>query len=65
MMNMVQMLQSFPNFMQMMRGQNPDAILQNMKQTGRITQQQIEQATQQANSMMQQMSQFKAMFGFK
>lgn len=65
MMNMVQMLQQFPNFMQMMRGQNPDAILQNMKQTGRITQQQIDQATQQANSMMQQMSQFKAMFGFK
>lgn len=65
MMNMVQMLQSFPNFMQMMRGQNPDAILQQMKQTGRITQQQINQATAQANSMMQQMNQFKAMFGFK
>ena len=63
--NMMQMIQSFPGFMHSMRGQNPDQIINNMIQTGRINQQQVEQAKQQAQTIMGQMNQFKSMFGFR
>lgn len=64
MMNLMQAMGQFPNFMNMMRGQNPDSVLQQMVNSGRLSRQQLNQATQQANSIMGQMEQFKSMFGF-
>ena len=44
-------LQQFQQFMQQMRGQNPDEIINQMVSSGRITQDQLNRAQQQARQM--------------
>lgn len=63
--NPMQMLSQFPQFMNQMRGKDPNQILQQMMQSGRVDQQQLNQAQQMAQQMMGQFDQFKGMFGFK
>lgn len=60
--------QGMPNFVQwmgQMRGQNPTQIINNMLQSGQLSPQQLEQAKQRANGIMQNFDQFKGMFGFR
>jgi len=53
--NMMQFMQSFNQFRQSMQGQNPDQIIQNLMQNGRLTQQQYEQARQQSLQIQKMM----------
>lgn len=62
--NPMQMISQFPQFMQQMRGQNPQQILNQMVQSGRISQPQLNQAQQMAQQMQGQFEQFRGMFGF-
>lgn len=64
-MNMMQMLSQFPRFMQQYKGQNPDSILQNMINSGKIDQKQLNEAQRMASEIMPQFEQFKSMFYFK
>lgn len=61
---MVNVMQ-FPQFMQQMRGQDPQQIINSLMSSGRITQQQLNQAQQMAAQMKSQFNQFAPMFGFK
>lgn len=54
----------FIQFMNTFKGQNPTAIINDMLNSGKISQQQLQQAKQQAGEMMQGFDQFKNMFGF-
>jgi len=58
-------MQIFQQFMQSMRGQDPNQILNQMISSGRITQQQLNQVQMQAKQMESQFDGFKKMFGFK
>lgn len=58
-------LAMFPQFMQQMRGRNPNEIINQMLQSGKINQQQLNMVQQQAQQMQSQFAQFKGMFGFK
>jgi hypothetical protein len=58
-------MQAFPQFMQQMRGQNPNQMLQQLLTSGKISQAQLDQAQQMARQMGGQFSQFRGMFGFK
>lgn len=58
-------MQMFQQFMQSMRGQDPNQILSQMILSGRITQQQLNQVQMQAKQMESQFDGFKKMFGFK
>lgn len=58
-------IQMFQQFMQSMRGQDPNQILNQMISSGRITQQQLNQVQMQAKQMESQFDGFKKMFGFK
>lgn len=62
--NPMQMISQFPQFMQQMRGQNPQQLLNKMLQSGRVSQQQLNQAQQIAQQMQGQFDQFRGMFGF-
>lgn len=62
--NKKQSLPDFVQFMQQMRGKNPNEIINQMVLSGKINQQQLNQVQQQANSMMSQFDGFKNMFGF-
>ena len=62
--NPMQMISQFPQFMQQMRGQNPQQLLNQMLQSGRVSQQQLNKAQQMANQMQGQFEQFRGMFGF-
>lgn len=55
---------SFPQFMQMMKGKDPNQILSQMVNSGQITQSQLNQAQQMAKNSMSQFDMFKSMFGF-
>lgn len=63
-MNKMQMLSQFPQFMNQMRGQDPKQILDNLVQSGRVSQEQVEQAKKTAEQMYSQFNQFKGMFNF-
>lgn len=52
------MMAQFQQFMQQMQGQNPNAIIQNMLQSGKISQAQLNQAQQQAMQMQGMFAQF-------
>lgn len=54
--NMAQFMQNFNQFRQSMQGQNPEQIIQNLMQNGRLTQQQYEQARQQAMQIQRMMN---------
>lgn len=62
--NPMQMMNGFPQFMRQMQGQNPQQILDQMLQSGRVNQQQLNQAQQMAQQMQGQFDQFRGMFGF-
>lgn len=59
------MMGQFQQFMSQMKGQNPNQIINQMVQSGQITQQQLNQVQQQARQLESQFDQFKGMFGFK
>lgn len=59
------MMGQFQQFMNQMKGQNPNQIINQMVQSGQITQQQLNQVQRQAQQMGSQFEQFKNMFGFK
>ena len=55
------MMTQFRQFMQQMRGQNPDKIINDLVSGGKISQTQLNQVQNQAKQME---NQFKNMFGF-
>lgn len=55
---------SFPQFMQMMRGRDPNQILDSMLRSGQINERQLAEARQKAQSMSGMFEQFRRMFGF-
>lgn len=58
-------MRAFQQFMQVMRGKDPNQILNQMISSGQITQQQLNQVQMQAKQMENQFSGMKKMFGFK
>ena len=57
------MMQQFPQFMNQMKGKNPNAVIQDMMQSGKITQDQYNQARQQAQQMQGMFEGMRGMFG--
>lgn len=55
------MLQNFQRFMQQMQGKDPNALIQEMMQSGKISQEQYNQARQQAQQIA---NTFQSMPGF-
>lgn len=55
---------SFPEFMKMMKGKDPNQILNEMVRSGRVNQQQLNAVQQIANQQMSMFDKFKSMFGF-
>lgn len=58
------LMQNFSNFMNRMQGQNPRAIINQMVQSGQISQQQLNAVQQRAQQMSGMFGQFKSRFGF-
>ena len=58
--NMMQQLQQFMN---QMKGKDPNAVIQDMMQSGKITQDQYNQARQQAQQMQGMFEGMRGMFG--
>ena len=54
----------FVQFMQSMKGQNPDQILNSLLQSGKISQRQLDIAQQKAKEMSGAFESFRKMFGF-
>lgn len=54
----------FNQFMQQMRGQDPNAIINRLLMNGRINQQQINQAHQKTKDLEKQFESMKKNFGF-
>ena len=54
----------FVQFMQSMKGQNPQAILNNLLSSGKISQRQLDVAQQKAKEMSGAFEGFRKMFGF-
>ena len=54
----------FMQFMNQMKGQDPNAIINNLLSSGKINQQQINQAHQQAQQIKAQLDGIKKNFGF-
>ena len=57
-------MMQFNQFMQQMRGQDPNAIINQLVASGRINQQQINQAHQRAKELEKQFEGIKKNFGF-
>lgn len=55
----------FQRFMMQMKGQDPNKIINQMIQSGKLSQAQLDQVQQQAKIMEKQFESFKSMFGFK
>ena len=64
-MNPMQMMQMFPQFMAQYRGQDPNHLIQQLLSSGKLNQNQINQAQQMQQQMAGQFDGFKSMFGFK
>ncbi len=64
-MNPMQMMQMFPQFMSQYRGQDPNQMIQQILSSGKLNQNQINQAQQMQQQMAGQFDGFKSMFGFK
>lgn len=54
----------FNQFMQQMKGQDPNAIINQLLASGRINQQQINMAHQRAQELDKQFNEMKKFFGF-
>ena len=61
--NQSNMLQQFQQFMNQMRGKDPNAIIQEMISSGKVSQQQLDAAQRQAQQMQQVFEPLRAMFG--
>lgn len=57
-------MMQFNQFMQQMRGQDPNAIINQLVASGKINQQQINQAHQRAKEFEKQFEGIKKNFGF-
>lgn len=62
-MNRPNMMQQFQQFMSQMRGKDPNAMIQEMVSSGRITQAQLDQAQKQAREMSGMFESMRNMFG--
>lgn len=60
----VNMTQAFQQFMRQNQGKNPNEVLQNMLTSGKLSQQQLNQAQQMAKQIEGPLSGLKSMFGF-
>lgn len=58
------MMQAFQQFMQQNQGKNPNEMIQQMLSSGKLNQQQLNQAQQMAKQMEGPLSGLKSMFGF-
>ena len=58
------MVHAFRQFMQQNQGKNPNEFLQNMLSSGKLNQQQLDQAQQMAKQMEGPLSGLRSMFGF-
>lgn len=56
---------NFMQFMQQMRGKNPNEVMQQLLSSGKLNQNQLNQAQQMVKQLESQFSGFKSMFGFK
>ena len=57
-------MMQFNQFMQHMKGQDPNAIINQLVASGKINQQQINQAHQRAKELEKQIESMKKTFGF-
>lgn len=57
-------ISNFNMFMQKMKGQNPNAIIDQLVRSGRISQQQLNQAQEQVKQLEPQLADLKKNFGF-
>ena len=57
------MMQQFQQFMNQMKGKDPNAVIQDMMQSGKFTQDQYNQARQQAQQMQGMFEGMRGMFG--
>ena len=60
--NQPNMLQQFQQFMNQMRGKDPNAIIQEMISSGKVSQQQLDQAQKQAQQMQGMFEGMRGMF---
>lgn len=56
-------ISNFNMFMQRMRGQNPNAIIDQLVRSGKISQEQLNQAQQQVKQLEPQLAELKKNFG--
>ena len=61
--NQSNMLQQFQQFMNQMRGKDPNAIIQEMISSGKVSQQQLDAAQRQAQQMQGMFEGMRGMFG--
>lgn len=59
------MMQAFQQFMQQNQGKNPNEMIQQMLSSGKLNQQQLNQAQQMAKQIEGPLSGLKGMFGFR
>ena len=57
------MIQQFQQFMNQMRGKDPNAMIQELVSSGRVSQQQLDQAQRQAQQMAAMFEPLRGMFG--
>lgn len=57
------MMQQFQKFMDQMRGKDPNAMIQELVSSGRVSQQQLDQAQKQAQQMQGMFEGMRGMFG--
>ncbi|MCI9549043.1 MAG: hypothetical protein HFF20_07445 [Oscillospiraceae bacterium] len=58
------MMQAFQKFMQQNQGKDPNEMIQQMLSSGKLNQQQLDQAQQMAKQMEGPLSGLRSMFGF-
>lgn len=61
----INMMQAFQQFMQQNQGKNPNEMIQQLLSSGKLNQQQLNQAQQMAKQMGGALDGMKGMFGFK
>lgn len=57
------MMQQFQQFMNQMRGRDPNAMIQELVSSGRVSQQQLDHAQKQAQQMQGMFEGMRGMFG--
>ena len=59
------MMQAFQQFMGQMKGEDPNQLLNELVSSGKVNQDQLNQAQQMAKQISSQFDGMKSMFGFK